>query len=291
MKNTVRAVIVGIILVTACVATSSSASAAEIWGETIGPVSAVVQDANSPKGLAVRTGPNGNAQIVGYVPKDSVVQGSSEFSQGWMKLKHPYAGAWIPVDYLVPRTAPGRVISVDQPEGCLRIRSHPSTTSKIVGCVSQNAELTLTGVWSETNWAEVKGPRPGWVYAPQISTAIHPSEPNHRTIVRRPAQVYEHPPYAEEPDEGVEEYYYPPRTYPYRPYPRRLYKRHYGRNYSPEHYYGRPGSYYGVRVRPGGRVAVDAGPVNVRVGRGVGVRVGPVGVRVGPFGGWSVNVR
>jgi hypothetical protein len=44
------------------------------------------------------------------------------------------------------------VVSVDHPEGCLRIRSAPSTSAAVVGCVERGSTLRLTGAWTRSNW-------------------------------------------------------------------------------------------------------------------------------------------
>jgi hypothetical protein len=59
------------------------------------------------------------------------------------------------------------VVGVDSPEGCLRIRTGPSTSAPIIGCAELGSRLRLTGVWSD-RWAEIARPIRGWVYGPQI---------------------------------------------------------------------------------------------------------------------------
>ena len=287
--NAIRVIVVGMILAAAIIGSTGVASAKQIWGETVGPVSAIVENTDSPQGLAIRVAPYDNARVIGFASGGTVVQGTAEFSQGWMKLQHPYAGGWIQVNYLRPREAFARVAQIDHPDGCLRIRRHPLSSGEVVDCVPQGTELVLTGVWSRSDWAEVKAPTFGWVYAPQISTAIDPNRPSGKIYAYRPP-IHNHAPYAEPPDYGPGPY--PPAPYAYEPSDPRPWEREYSGPYhhGPWKRYGLPN--YGVRVSPGGgKVAVDAGPVNVRVrkGRGVGVRVGPVGVRVGP-GGFSLDI-
>lgn len=60
------------------------------------------------------------------------------------------------------------VVGVDYPEGCLRIRSGPSSSTPIIGCADRGSRLRLTGRWIG-EWAEISRPILGWVYGPQIS--------------------------------------------------------------------------------------------------------------------------
>jgi hypothetical protein len=236
------------------------APAAGAWGQSVGPVSATVRTTDTPGGLTVRYEPSAASAVRGYLPVGTDVQGYARFRDGWMKLRRPHEGGWVRVDSLQPRGGAAVVISVDQPDNCLRIRSGPSSATAQVGCARGGAQLRLTGVWSENNWAEVRSPAQGWVYAAQIASALKPPYPDSTVIVRE--RTYVAPPlaYAETPV-PVTRYYATPRPYYYRS------------GYGPYYRYRGYGS--GVYVGPRGGVAVDAGPV---------------AVRVGPRGGWGVRV-
>ncbi len=61
------------------------------------------------------------------------------------------------------------VVGVDQPEGCLRVRSGPGASYEVVGCLSSGSLVTLSGTFDERNrWAEVVDPVQGWVFLGQI---------------------------------------------------------------------------------------------------------------------------
>jgi uncharacterized protein YraI len=180
------------------------------------------------------------------------------------------------------QSGPARVVSVDAPDMCLRVRSGPGVSYPVVGCAAMGSRVVLTGVWSNNNWAEIDSPLRGWVSGSQIGTVVVAAVP---PPVEYSVTV---PP--------VDTYYYGP-SYAYGPSWNRYYRGYapyYRRGYGP--YYGRgfyrsPG--VGVHVGPRGGVAVRTGGVGVGVGPrgGVGVRVGGVGVRVGPRGGVGVRVR
>ncbi len=65
-----------------------------------------------------------------------------------------------------------KVIGVDEPEKCLRIRNGPGKLYEPIGCAKPGEELKLTGVWTSNNWAQLESK--GWVYGPQIKTDIRP---------------------------------------------------------------------------------------------------------------------
>lgn len=131
-----------------------------------------------------------------------------------------------------------------------------------MGCARRGAQLRLTGVWSENNWAEVRSPAQGWVYAGQIESNLKPPYPESTAVARE--RTYVAPPliYSRTPA-PVTRYYGTSRPYYYRS------------GYGP--YYRYRGAGPGVYVGPRGGVAVNAGPVGVRVGPrgGWGVRIGP----------------
>jgi uncharacterized protein YraI len=236
------------------------APAAGAWGDSIGPVSATVRNTDTPDGLTVRYEPSAASAVRGYLPAGTDVQGYARFRNGWMKLRWPHQGGWVYADNLQPRGGGAMVVSVDQPDNCLRIRSGPSSATTQVGCARQGSQLRLTGVWSENNWAEVRSPAQGWVYAAQIESSLKPPYPDSTVVVRE--RTYVTPPviYSEAPV-PVTRYYATPGPYYYR---------------------GRYGPYYRYR---GYRSGVYVGPRG-----GVAVNAGPVAVRVGPRGGWGVRV-
>ena len=79
------------------------------------------------------------------------------------------------------------VTGIDQPEGCLRIRSAPTTASEIIGCAELGTKLQLTGTWSG-NWAQISMPIYGWVYGQQIS-ATGPTYSS--SVIIAPSVVYD----------------------------------------------------------------------------------------------------
>ncbi|GEM_PF-1830923 len=81
------------------------------------------------------------------------------------------------------------VVSVDSPEGCLRIRSGPSTAAPIIGCSEFGSKLRLTGIWSG-RWAEISRPVRGWVYGPQIEADYVPPVATSGVVVVPPAVEY-----------------------------------------------------------------------------------------------------
>jgi hypothetical protein len=158
-----------------------------------------------------------------------------------------------------------KVMGVDNPDGCLRIRSGPGSTYSIVGCSSLGDTVRLTGKYSQ-EWAEIDRPIAGWVYGPQVGQ-LPP-----RTYANTYAPTIEEnyvtgPPTVYAPSYGYYSYGYP------------RYWGNYGyrRGYRP--YYGH--SFYSGHGGP-----------HVRVGRGgVSVRAAGVGVRVGPHGGFRGRGR
>ena len=109
-----------------------------------------------------------------YLATGTRVKAINDFVNGWVRLSEPYAGGWTQIASLNPLGAPAIVASVDYPDGCLRIRSGPSTSFPKVGCAPLGSRLELTGIWSQSGWAQVAGPVPGWVTASQISSSIKP---------------------------------------------------------------------------------------------------------------------
>ena len=169
---------IGLLLGSSAAADPESVIQPEI-GELIGPVSAMVGATDNPAGLAVRSGPTAEAPVMGYLAPGTKIKALNEFVDGSVRLREPFAGGWTQIASLEPQGARAIVASVDYPEGCLRIRSGPSTSSPKVGCATLGSKLELTGIWSQNNWAQVAGPVPGWVTASQISSVIKPPGTRH----------------------------------------------------------------------------------------------------------------
>ncbi len=169
---------IGLLLCSSAAADPEAVIQPEI-GEMIGPVSAIVGVTDNPAGLAVRSGPTAEAPVMGYLAPGTKIQALNEFVNGSVRLREPFAGGWTQIAPLEPQGARAIVGSVDYPEGCLRIRSGPSTGSPKVGCAALGSKLELTGIWSQNNWAQVAGPVPGWVTASQISSVIKPPSTRH----------------------------------------------------------------------------------------------------------------
>lgn len=242
------------------------------WGETIGPVSARVDRADSDRGLTVRSRPSPSSRAVGHLSVGKRIRGHNTFSNGWMQIEGPFAQGWVPMDYLEPVGGRAVVTGVDQPDRCLRIRTGPGTSYNQVGCTEMGEMLHLTGVWSDNNWAEVQEPVSGWVYAPQIRSDLKPDSASTSGLAGRPPPR-RFPEYRYDGNERPRRY-----SYPYRG------RRPGYRRYPPNRYRGGPPPY-----RSG--VSINAGPVGVSVGgRGVGVRVPGVGVSVGRGGGVRVRI-
>lgn len=241
------------------------------WGEVIGPIAGKVIRGDDRRGLTVRSSPSYAAVPFGHIAVGTTVHTYGEFTDGWVRIASPLDGGWVEMSTLSPMRGTAVVVGVDLPENCLRIRSGPGSSYAVAGCAARGESLRLTGLWSETNWAQIDRPTGGWVYSSQIGTNLVAFRsppvgyPSGSTGYVQPPEVSVYTP-------GFSYVYPRPRYYgPYKRYP----YRHYSRPYRPHYPYRRYGS-------PG--VAVGVGP------RGVGVRAGGVGVRVGP-GGVRVRVR
>jgi uncharacterized protein YraI len=171
------------------------------------------------------------------------------------------------------QSGPARVVSVDAPEMCLRIRSGPGVSYPLVGCVAMGEKVILTGVWSNNNWAEINSPMRGWVSGSQVRMLVVATAPP-----PPPAPVVEYDVSVPPP---VDTYYYGPAYVYGAPYWGRYYRR-----YGPYHPWGPKPYYYGKGYYRSRGVGVAVGPRG-----GVAVRAGGVGVRVGPRGGVGVRVR
>jgi uncharacterized protein YraI len=86
-----------------------------------------------------------------------------------------------------PKGGEGVVVSVDQPENCLRIRGGPGSNFPMIGCATRGQKLQLTGVFSsDGRWAQLQNK--GWVYLSQIQTDLVP--PRSVASSRRPPRGY-----------------------------------------------------------------------------------------------------
>ena len=148
------------------------ATAATVWSDSVGVVSATVDRGDHERGLTVRSGPSNTNAPVGFLPEGTEVRGANKFKNGYVQLTSPSNGGWVRMDYLKPVGGDGVVISIDRPELCLRIRSGPGLGFDKVGCAEMASKLELTGVWSANNWAQVESPVKGWVLASQINSVL-----------------------------------------------------------------------------------------------------------------------
>ncbi len=163
------------------------------------------------------------------------------------------------------------VIGVDYPEGCLRLRAGPSTSSPIIGCIGIGSGLTLTGIWSG-RWAQISTPQPGWVYGPQIEDAyISPADES--IVVVTPPAPYLPYPVIGHPYPGRYGHWRLPRPHRgfrrHRRAHRRMHYRHGHRHKKPGHWRGRSRSGRSVgRVgSPRTRSAIRSGSPISRAGR------------------------
>ena len=73
------------------------------------------------------------------------------------------------------RVAGGQAVvaRVDRPDNCLRIRSGPSGSDKMIRCAATGTQLKLTGVFSrDGRWAQLDDN--GWVFFSQLKTSVKP---------------------------------------------------------------------------------------------------------------------
>jgi len=136
-----------------------------------------ISAADSPSGLAVRAEPSRKGQVVAYLIVGSTVTLAGEASNGWAKLSAPTKGGWVDQKYLGSRNLEASVVSVDNPEQCLRVRSGPGANQEKIGCLPKGAKLKLTGT-VQSGWAQINEPMAGWVTARQIQApGLFPSTP------------------------------------------------------------------------------------------------------------------
>jgi hypothetical protein len=65
------------------------------------------------------------------------------------------------------------VASVDHPGNCLKIRSGPGISHKVIGCAKEGAKLHLNGAFSKDGrWAQLTNN--GWVFFSQVRSDIRP---------------------------------------------------------------------------------------------------------------------
>lgn len=111
-----------------------------------------------------------------------------------------------------PKGGVATVISVDQPDNCLRIRSGPGNTYEVIGCAGMGQQLNITGVWASNDWAQLADN--GWVYGPQIQTDLRPPAAaysragSYATVEGEYALDYDAYPDYYLPDYGYETYWY-----------------------------------------------------------------------------------
>ncbi len=239
-------------------------------GETYGPAQAVIASGDSPDGLAVHSSPSDRSRIIKNLGIGQEVKTSVRFSKGWTKLSEPVSG-WVKYDYLEAKPGSGKVVDVDKPEECLRVREAPNTHSRIIGCAELGEKLQLTGLWTEDNWARVSAPADGWVWAKQITSAMKPGQEQ--------TQV------ADEPESKK----YKPRKRARRPEPKP--QRESSLFYSEEFFEGRPKREYRGPIPKHHGPAVRISPYIGYGGRNWGVTVGPGGIGGGArFGSFGVGI-
>jgi hypothetical protein len=100
--------------------------------------------------------------------KKAEVSGGAQPPTGAPQAAAPPAG---PAS--VQKGGEGVVVSVDQPQNCLRIRGGPGSNFPMVGCATRGQKLQLTGVFSsDGRWAQLQNK--GWVFLSQIQTDLQP---------------------------------------------------------------------------------------------------------------------
>ena len=111
-----------------------------------------------------------------------------------------------------PKGGVATVISVDQPDNCLRIRSGPGSAYDVIGCAGMGQQLNITGVWASNDWAQLTDN--GWVYGPQIQSDLRPPAAaysragSYATVEAEYPLDYDAYPDYYLPDYGYETYWY-----------------------------------------------------------------------------------
>ncbi len=223
MRSALYAGVLIVLAFTLCVASSSSVGAATTQHESVGPIAGTVVAPENERGVVVKAGPSSSDRSLGILRNGTKVKNYLEFQNGWVRVRTPFHGGWVQASYIQPQTAPAVVASVDQPDNCLRVRDGPGSEFEVVGCLAYGETLTLTGLWTEDNWAQISAPVSGWVYASQISTSLAPSYgplpvPVQQASVRTYPVAYEQPVIVDT-DDYIYDYSYPADTYFYAGYP------------------------------------------------------------------------
>jgi uncharacterized protein YraI len=282
---------VGTVIVAAFIACTGwfpAGWAAAPQSDSVGPIAGTVITIGEETGVTVRSEPSSQGRAVGFVKRGTKVENYVQFKNGWVKIRSPFQGAWIPVSSIQPQGAPGEVTAVDRPDNCLRVREGPGSNYEITGCVNFGQDLNLTGYWSDNNWAYIDSPVAGWVYANQIRTSLDPYQPrrthSNQTYVRNDSddvyEPFEYDPFFWDSTDGPYDGYSYGTAYPWYTYGKRRFWRNFKRNRHGRVWRGNP-------VRGGVRVGVGPGGVRVGVGNrrgGVRVGVGRGGVSVGAGG-------
>ena len=137
---------------------------------------AIIRQADSQGGLAVRDEPSPEGEIIAYLPAGSEVAYEGEANNGWIRLSAPASGGWVDERYLGSRSPEASVIGIDNPEQCLRVRKGPGINYEKIGCLPKGAKVNLTGT-VQKDWAQIVEPMAGWVTARQIQApGLFPAE-------------------------------------------------------------------------------------------------------------------
>jgi uncharacterized protein YraI len=283
MRKGIRVAVAGLVAMALWCGWNSDLYAGEIWGETFGPVSATVDKGDTPQGLAIRDQPSAEGRVLGHLTVGTKIEGFRRFENGWMRIRRPSDRGWIPIDKVVPLSAEGQVRAADAP-GCATVRSGPTVRFNTVGCVPLGKKVTLTGIWSENNWAQVRWPVRGWMYSDHVTARLKPEEP--------PVADYEDPS-AVPPRYGYDTPGVPPQAYRHQPRAQQApvspYPSPYGRppeanqerdNIAKRYYWGKDEDPT-LRRRAKGWGRIGSGPYGVSFGADKILRF-----QIGGFGGW-----
>lgn len=281
MKNGILVVVAGLVAIVLWGEWTPDVHAGEVWGETFGPISATVEKGDASEGLAIRDQPSPEGRILGYLSVGTKIEGFRRFENGWMRIRRPSDRGWIPIDKLVPLSAEGKVRAADAP-GCATVRSGPTVRFNPVGCVPLGKKVTLTGIWSENNWAQIQWPVRGWLYSDHVSARLKPQE--------APTDGYDDPNAAPRgygyDVPGVLPQAYRPqpreRQAPSYPYPNGRQPEAYRREDNIARQYHRDkGEDLALQRKAPGRGGIGSGPYGVSFGADKILRF-----QIGGFGGW-----
>lgn len=131
-----------------------------IWGENVGPVSAIVIETDSNKGLSVIKKPSEKAPLVNYIKKNERLRGKNVFEKGWMKLEGK--PGWVKINFLEPMPYKSRITRINAKKNCVPIHVGPSIKTNRIGCLSIGQVVDFSGLMTEDNWLELNGNK-GWV--------------------------------------------------------------------------------------------------------------------------------